>query len=730
MKKILMLGGSMQQVVAIKKAKEMGYYTIVCDYLEDNPGQNYADKFYLASTTDKELILKIAKKEQIDGILCYASDPAAPTQAYVAEKMNLAGNPYKSVNIMTNKDLFREFLKKNNFATPKAIGFSSYEEALKEIDSFNFPIIIKPVDSSGSKGVSKLSNKKALKRKIEYALSFSRCKRFIIEEYVEMQGYQVAGDGFSVGGKLAFRLYGNDHFDKNSKNIFVPVAASFPYIGEKENEIDKEVNRAFKLLKLKDNAYNFDIRVGKDGKVYLMELGPRNGGNMIPQIIEYATGINMVEYSIKAAMGEDISDLKQVPSNGYYAYYAIHATEDGILKEIEYSDELKENILEEHLTKKIGDEVTSYESSSGTIGILLLKFKNKEDMLDKIENMDKHIRIILEGEKMKNIVITGATGNTGLYLVEYLLNHLNKEEYTIYAIGRRETNVFNDLLKGARYIQMDIRETDSFSKLPKGNVEAIIHLAGSMPAQTKEKNSTSYIYTNIIGTLNVLEYAKKVNAKRIIYPQTEADLKNHWKNNKKIKPYMKRDFNLEGNYGLYILSKSTAMDMIKYYHNEYGIQAFILRLPTIYLYKKNPYYYVNGEKKMLGYRKIIQDIMDGNTVEVWGNKNLKKDIVYVKDYCQMIYKCILSDIPFGIYNVGTGVGISLEDQIKQMVEVFQNKDNPPKIVYMKDKPDSRSFIMDIENAKKELGYEPKYNFKDYLIDFLKEMERDKFDKNK
>lgn len=388
----------MQQVVAIEKAKEMGYYTIVCDYLKDNPGQYHADKFYLESTTDKEAILKIAEKEKIDGIVCYASDPAAPTQAYVAEKMHLAGNPYESVEILANKDKFRKFLQDNNFATPKAMGFHTYEQALQKIDEFTFPIIIKPVDSSGSKGVSKLNTKRFLKSKVEYALSFSRCKRFIIEEYVEMQGYQVAGDGFSVNGKLAFRLYGNDHFDKKSKNIFVPVAASFPYIGKQEKEIDKEVNRAFKLLKLKDNAYNFDIRVGKDNKVYLMELGPRNGGNMIPQIIEYATGVDMVEYSIKAAMGEDISDLKQTKSNGYYAYYAIHATKNGILKDIIYKDSIKDNILEEHLTKHIKDKVTSYESSSGTIGILLLKFKNKKEMLNKIENMNKYIELVIEGE--------------------------------------------------------------------------------------------------------------------------------------------------------------------------------------------------------------------------------------------------------------------------------------------------------------------------------------------
>ena len=124
MKKILLLGGSAQQVIAIETAKKLGYYTILCDYLTDNPGQNVADKFFLESTTDKEKILQIAESEKIDGIVAYASDPAAPTAAFVAEKLGLPTNPYSSVNILCNKDKFREFLKNNGFNTPLAKGFT------------------------------------------------------------------------------------------------------------------------------------------------------------------------------------------------------------------------------------------------------------------------------------------------------------------------------------------------------------------------------------------------------------------------------------------------------------------------------------------------------------------------------------------------------------------------------------------------------------------------------
>ena len=198
MKKVLMLGGSMQQIPAIKRAKEMDYYVITCDYLPENPGHQYADEYHNVSTTDIDKVLELAQKINIDGIVAYASDPAAPTAAYVAEKMGLPGNPYESVKILTQKDLFREFLGKNRFNTPKARGYSSYDEIANEVDEFIFPIMVKPVDSSGSKGVVKVERRSGLKDAVEEALYYSRSKKFVVEEFIEKKGYQVSGDGFSV----------------------------------------------------------------------------------------------------------------------------------------------------------------------------------------------------------------------------------------------------------------------------------------------------------------------------------------------------------------------------------------------------------------------------------------------------------------------------------------------------------------------------------------------------
>lgn len=398
-KKILLLGGSTQQIPAIEYANAIGYYTILCDYLIDNPGQNYSDKFYCVSTIDKEAILDIARIEMVDGIVAYASDPAAPTAAYVAEKLGLPTNPYESVEILTNKDKFREFLEKNNFKTPKAKGYDSIEEARKEISNFKLPVIIKPVDSSGSKGVTKLGDFNNLENQINNALSYSISKRFIIEEFVEKHGYQVAGDGFLIDGKLVFRCFGNDHFNNSGLNQFVPISASFPYNmpNRVQEKIHNEIQRLLSLLNMKLGAYNFDIRIDKEENVYLMEVGPRNGGNFIPQVIRYATEIDMIEYTIKSAMGEKCDDIKMKDTNGFWSYYAIHSLKEGILKEIKIDEKVKkDNIVETHLNYEVNDHIPAFVGANGCIGILIMRFNTMKEMLDMMDNSEKWINLIVE----------------------------------------------------------------------------------------------------------------------------------------------------------------------------------------------------------------------------------------------------------------------------------------------------------------------------------------------
>lgn len=400
-KKILLLGGSAQQIIAIKTAQKLGYYVVLCDFLEDNPGQYVADRFYLVSTTDKESVLEVAKMEHINGVLAYASDPAALTAAYVAEKMGLVGNPYKSVEILCNKDKFRKFLAENGFCTPKAKSYFSIEDALGDIKQgvFIFPIIVKPVDSSGSKGVGRIDDEKEVIDKLQDAFSFSRNKKIIIEEYVEKFGYQVAGDGLSIDGKLVFRCFANDHFNLECTNPFVPISASFPYSMpvEVKNKIHEEIQRLLTLLGMQTTTYNFDIRIDNNYNVFLMEVAPRDGGNYIPQVIKYMTGVDLVEYSIRTAMGEVVEVPSNVTEKGYFAYYAVHSLKDGILKEIKIKPDVKKNhIVENHIIVNSGDRVYAFTGANSTLGILILKFDNMEQMFDMMEHSEKWIQVILE----------------------------------------------------------------------------------------------------------------------------------------------------------------------------------------------------------------------------------------------------------------------------------------------------------------------------------------------
>ena len=165
MKRVLMLGGSIYQTYAIKAAVNMGYYVITCDYLPSNPGHQFAHEYHNVSTTDKEAVLALAKELKVDGVVAYASDPAAPTAAYVSEKLGLPTSPYKSVEILSKKHLFRQYLSEHGFNVPKAKSYKTFEEAEKDIDSFKLPVMVKPVDSSGSKGINKMTDEE--KKRVE-----------------------------------------------------------------------------------------------------------------------------------------------------------------------------------------------------------------------------------------------------------------------------------------------------------------------------------------------------------------------------------------------------------------------------------------------------------------------------------------------------------------------------------------------------------------------------------
>lgn len=394
-KRILMLGGSYFQVPAIRYAKEVGYYVITCGNLPNNPGHKYSDEYYNISTTDKEAILKIARRLKIDGILAYASDPAAATAAYVSDKLGLPGNSYQAVKTLSEKDLFRDFLRKNHFNVPLSKSYTHTQDLIPDIKKFNFPLMVKPVDSSGSKGVSMLSSLENLDEVFDYALSFSRCKRVIVEEYICGYGAQMHGDAFVIDGKLFFCYLGDHHYNL-SINPFVPYSTTLPSLHSVESllSIENDIQRLIDLIGIKQGAFNIEARVDQRSRVFLMEVGPRNGGNLVPQLEQYASGFDMVAASVNITLGNSFL-CEGICKQGNYAYYVLHSKDDGVLKDIHIAHSLDSNILERHIFKIRGDSVYAFNGSNATLGILLMQFPSMEEMQDTISNMDEYVNVEL-----------------------------------------------------------------------------------------------------------------------------------------------------------------------------------------------------------------------------------------------------------------------------------------------------------------------------------------------
>lgn len=400
MKKILLLGGSKQQVVAIECAKQNGYYTILCDYLEDNSGQYYADKFYLASTTDKEKILEIAKKEKIDGIVAYASDPAAPTAAYVAEKLGLPTNPYESVKILTNKDLFRKFLEENNFCSPKAKSYISIENAIKEIKDFKLPVMIKPTDSSGSKGVTKVEKLEELEISLKNAFMNSKSKNVIIEEFiVQDHKYMIGGDCFLIDGKVEF--WGLLNCYRNLGNNLIPIGKSYPLLQpiERIKKLKIEIQNLIDKLKLNFGAFNLEIMIDKDDNIFIIEMGPRSGGNMIPDLLLMATKINTIEATICLSAGDKYFFKKNLnKQNKNLSTYILTTNKNGRYVKVKYKKDLKIQILKEVLYKNKGEVVENFDGANKAIGIIFLEFENQDIQIEFMNNPEKWIEVVVKEE--------------------------------------------------------------------------------------------------------------------------------------------------------------------------------------------------------------------------------------------------------------------------------------------------------------------------------------------
>lgn len=399
-KKLMLLGGIRYLLPVIKAAHEQGYYVITADYLPDNIAHKYSDEYVNVSIIDKEAVLKVAKEKQIDGIMSFGVDPGVVSAAYVAEKMGLSFQcSYEAACIFQDKSRFRQFLSEHGFNCPKAKGYNSIIDAITDADDINWPVVVKPVDSAGSKGVVKVEGKDSLRSSIEKAMSSSISKRFVIEDFLDIVGCQSSADVFVVNGELVYPAFSDQLFDVSAANPFTPAIEIWPSSMPKQaqHELSNELQRLFKLLDVRSGIFNVESRLCSDGKAYLMEVSPRGGGNRIAELQTMATGQDLIGNEVRQTMGLPVEDIEDPVYDKVWCNYILHSAKEGMLKSIDIDSNFRNKyVKDEGYNVKKGDRIVSFTGANASLGTLFLRTESREELNEVLSNMDRYITITLE----------------------------------------------------------------------------------------------------------------------------------------------------------------------------------------------------------------------------------------------------------------------------------------------------------------------------------------------
>ena len=385
MKKLLLLGGSRYLVPIIEAAHKLGVYVITCDYLPDNDAHKLSDEYRNISIIDKDAVLAAAEEMQINGIMSFACDPGVVTAAYVAEKMNLPFQcSYEAASILQDKGLFRKFLADNHFNCPHAKRYEDKKAPFADVEFFQWPVIVKPTDSAGSKGVTRVERPEDLEEAIEIALDGAHNGAFIIEDFLTFEGYHSSADPFTVDGELKFVTYSDQLFDPAADNPYTPAYIIWPSSMKEEHQkvLTDETQRLVKLLGMQTGIYNIETCVA-NGKPYIMEVSPRGGGCKIAELQRLAFGVDLIENEVRKAVGLPVEAVKQTECDGHWCEMVVYARpgESGVLKKIWVDPEVEKKYLKVvDLSAKEGDYVKPFTGANMALGDMFFRFDTREEL--------------------------------------------------------------------------------------------------------------------------------------------------------------------------------------------------------------------------------------------------------------------------------------------------------------------------------------------------------------
>ena len=389
MKKILIIGAGFLQSFVIRKAKEMGYETLTVDADPNAVGFRYADKYEIINIVDEKACLSYAQKENIDGVLTAATDYGVLTAAYIADQMNLGGLDYEVAKLIKNKYRVRKCLYEAKVDdTEQAFEVNESTDIAFLCKKLSFPVMVKPCDGSGSRGASRVDDKSQFADACHNAMAASITHRAEVETFIV--GREYGAESLIINGKVHVLSIMRKWMTEPPyyAELGHAIPTDLPY--EVEERAKRCVERAIKALGINFGSVNMDMLITSEGKIYIIDIGARMGGNMIGScIIPYGTGIDYMANMIRNAVGDEV-DL--TPCEHGAVATRLLAFGDGVVKQLPDIEKIeKEFDVEIYHHLEVGQTVREYHTNLDGCGYIIAKAKNVDTAVQKAEKVLKLI---------------------------------------------------------------------------------------------------------------------------------------------------------------------------------------------------------------------------------------------------------------------------------------------------------------------------------------------------
>jgi biotin carboxylase len=387
-KKILIVGGGVNQMPLILASKQQGYFVVVVDYAgEKCPAYAIADKFYNVSTQDEEGIFEVAKKEEIDGIISN-SEPSMLIVNSIAEKLDLNGNPVEGVKDLMSKNRFRELQRRADVYTPSLFETTTAEEAVSVSERINFPIIIKPCESSASRGCKVIESfdSKDIEKAFFVCQQLSRDKKVVVEEYVEMPSLRtIEGDIFVMGDTILWD--GLFYTTRASWAPMVPMTYTAPILmdEDKQDMIKSSVSRVLKTAGIRFGEFNMEGFFTKTGEFFIIEINARQGGNFLPNFIRRFTGIDYNRLLVTTSVNDDSywnTIVSSERKSRYYIMHSVYSQKEGSYKGLTIDSTISAYVTNVTELLSAGDKVEKCVDGTSIVASVDLEFDSLDELYE------------------------------------------------------------------------------------------------------------------------------------------------------------------------------------------------------------------------------------------------------------------------------------------------------------------------------------------------------------